>query len=499
MFKKLRARNEISKSQKIIDKILSNNPNNLTAEDFWNLKTARANKRAFEEYLKGGLQELPHSLYNLPYKKLYIEDAFNPSELESLLNQLKDPKTGKIASEGDIREAINSFIKTRGPLDVITKAQTTDNLLDQLIAHIADKEMSPILGNDFDINPENLRKIREHQLPGIFDVKKPLGLKSDITFVLPPLSASGIYNPEYGFINLNPYLGSEYPNKAFKKAMRRFGLGTFFHEGSHDIDEINQRIAISRNELNKKNNPPSLDVYDKGARHRVPGIRNIVNDPKQKEFVESFLNAVENYEKQNPGKVDTDKDILKFSGEQVASPIDFIKEPNINKMDAIDLQNFYNRGKGRSHFFKRNFAFESLLNALDKGVKGVKTIAPVLSPVAKVVGKVGLPLAAAYSNYSEASEMGLPKPLAAAYAGAEELNPLPISGIDYYKGIEKAAEGRAKNIAQNYITPEEIIEQKALENYADSPAAKHRAFNKLRELLNGYMLDENVPQKKMKS
>ncbi len=29
-------------------------------------------------------------------------------------------------------------------------------------------------------------------------------------------------------------------------------------------------------------------------------------------------------------------------------------------------------------------------------------------------------------------------------------------------------------------------------------SAKDRAFSKLRELINGYMLDENVPQKKIK-
>lgn len=489
------AQSEVYKSQKIIDQIMSKNASSWTAEDFWNIRTARANKQAFEEYLKGGLRELPHSLYNLNYKQSFIKDAFNPFELESLLNKLKDPKTGKIASEGDIRAAINSLIRTRGPLDEITKAMTTENLLDQLLGHIADKEMSPILGNDFDITPENLRKIRERQMPGIYDVRKPLGLRDNITFALPPSPSSGIYNHGEGLINLNPFLSSDQPDTAFKKAMRRVGLGTFFHEGSHDIDEINQRIAIIRKELEKKNNPLSLDAYAENHRHRIPSIRQIINNPKDKEFVESVLGRIENYEKQNPGKVDTDDDIIKFSGGKVASSSDFAKEPNIKKMDAVDLQKFYNTGKDRSHFFKRNFAFDSLLNALDKGVKGIKSIAPVLTPIAKAGGKM-LPLVGAYSSYSEAREAGLPKSAALAYTAAEEANPLPFSGIDWVKAMDSQAKEKAESMRKRYRTDEQRVEEESLENYQNSPAAKDKAYATLRKLLNGYMLDENVPKKK---
>jgi hypothetical protein len=140
--------------------------------------------------------------------------------------------------------------------------------------------------------------------------------------------------------------------------------------------------------------------------------------------------------------------------------------------------------------------FKKIINSLTDP-KVFRAIAP-LAPVAKTLGKVGLPLAAAYSNYSEAKEEGLPTPLAVAYAGAEELNPTPISGIDFYKGMEKAGEGRRKNMEANYKSSETMAEQKALENYANSPAAKDKAFSKLRELINGYMLDENVPRKKIK-
>jgi len=121
---------------------------------------------------------------------------------------------------------------------------------------------------------------------------------------------------------------------------------------------------------------------------------------------------------------------------------------------------------------------EGVLGLAKSGLKGIRSITPFLKPIAKV-----LPLAAAYSNYSEAKEQGLPAPIAAAYAGAEELNPLPISGIDYFKGMEKAAEGRRKNIESMYMPEEMKVEQEALEDYKNSQSAKDRALSRIRNLL----------------
>ena len=104
-------------------------------------------------------------------------------------------------------------------------------------------------------------------------------------------------------------------------------------------------------------------------------------------------------------------------------------------------------------------------------------------PLLKTAGKVGVPLAGAYSSYSEAREEGLPAPLAAAYAGAEELNPIPISGIDFYKGVEKTGEGRSKNIEANYMPKELEVENEALRNYQNSPASKDRAFKRIKDIL----------------
>lgn len=106
-----------------------------------------------------------------------------------------------------------------------------------------------------------------------------------------------------------------------------------------------------------------------------------------------------------------------------------------------------------------------------------------VTPLLKTAGKIGVPLAGAYSSYSEAKEEGLPAPLAMVYAGAEELNPTPISGIDFYKGIEKSGKGRVKNIESNYMPEELKVENKALKAYENSPAAKDRAFKRVRDLL----------------
>lgn len=168
-------------------------------------------------------------------------------------------------------------------------------------------------------------------------------------------------------------------------------------------------------------------------------------------------------------------------------------DPDTGNLKAFDAQ-----GSPAAHrdYFKLIKEFkEKMYKNFDPKV--FRALAP-LAPVAKVAGRVGVPLVGAYSSYSEAKDMGLPKPIAAAYAAAEEFNPTPISGIDFYKGMEESAKGRAKNMAQNYRTKEQIVEDNSLKNYGKSAAAKDKAFGTLRKLLNGYMLDENVPKKKIK-
>jgi len=82
--------------------------------------------------------------------------------------------------------------------------------------------------------------------------------------------------------------------------------------------------------------------------------------------------------------------------------------------------------------------------------------APVKT-AARVTGKVlgaALPIlgagAGAYSGYQEAEEAGFDPWAKAAYSAAEAINPFPMSGIQAYKGMEKAAEGRRSNIEQNF-------------------------------------------------
>lgn len=103
-------------------------------------------------------------------------------------------------------------------------------------------------------------------------------------------------------------------------------------------------------------------------------------------------------------------------------------------------------------------------------------------PALKTAGKL-VPLAGAYGSYAEAREEGLPEAVAMAYAASEEINPLPISGIDYFKGMEKAAEGRRESIEQNYAPEKNRVELDALKNYKNSPAAKQAAYSRIRKLL----------------
>jgi len=121
------------------------------------------------------------------------------------------------------------------------------------------------------------------------------------------------------------------------------------------------------------------------------------------------------------------------------------------------------------------------LKTAPKNIKSLRIFR--MLPLLKTASKIGAPLAGLYSNYSEAREQGLPVPMAAAYAGAEELNPTPISGIDFYKGAEKTGEGRKKNIETNYMPEELEVENEALRNYQNSPASKDRAFKRIKDIL----------------
>lgn len=81
-------------------------------------------------------------------------------------------------------------------------------------------------------------------------------------------------------------------------------------------------------------------------------------------------------------------------------------------------------------------------------------------PALKLGGKIGIPLVGAYSSFSEAKEAGMSTPEALAYTAAEEANPLPISGIDYFKGMESAAEGRRKKQEESFKKIRELLDKK---------------------------------------
>lgn len=89
----------------------------------------------------------------------------------------------------------------------------------------------------------------------------------------------------------------------------------------------------------------------------------------------------------------------------------------------------------------------------EKIPQSVKTTAKILGPLAGVGGMV----AGGYLGYQEAKEQGLPEFASKAYGAFEAFNPVPISPIEYYKGMEYSAQEKAKNIAKRYGTsPEEM-------------------------------------------
>jgi hypothetical protein len=102
-------------------------------------------------------------------------------------------------------------------------------------------------------------------------------------------------------------------------------------------------------------------------------------------------------------------------------------------------------------------AIPKMLDAIPDSVK----------TVGRVTGKVlgtALPIlgagAGAYAGYQEAEEAGFDPWAKGLYSAAEAINPLPISGIQAYKGMEKAAEGRRSNIEQNFKAADMLSNKK---------------------------------------
>ena len=400
------------------------------------------------------------------------------------------------------------------------KAILTDDFLHQLLGAAALDEI-PGLEN---LKPiEGIKKTISVPFGDISELYKKLGLDPTVEFKGWDEDI-GKYFTYHGSHRI--YQGPIYIHEAFRRDPQLLAqmLGTAFHEGSHRSDTISAALEAIKNKkafenisddrlnlifgvkpeekkwqkyINAKINNGNFDkeVVDYIRDKNLIAYNNSHNKAEKQGAVsgKNLSQIVEEYKQKNPGKLSENPDILQFRGLDQIGPKSFherlIKSgaKHLDKIPVLNLQDKFS-GKLSKHWFDKNFPLEGVLGVAKEGIKGIKSVAPYL----KTAGKVGLPLAAAASNYAEAREEGLPVPLAAAYAGVEELNPLPISGIDYYKGMEKAAEGRRKNIESMYMPEEMKAEQRALESYMNSPAAKDKAYGTLRNILKNDVDEELV-------
>lgn len=347
----------------------------------------------------------------------------------------------------------------------ISKAGNTDVVMHQLLGEAALDEIEGLQNLPL---KEAAKKVKEVSNKGRSELEKSLHILPEIKVQdLTSEKAYGVYSPRRGIV-----LDSSFENaEPFRKQL---ALGTTLHEGGHALDDVARRLSILEDEMLKRSSPEYKKerfrkLNDKSYK---PSYLEMMNDDELNRYYSQIKEPYKNFIKSNPGKLESmvgDAGVTKFESQDVPE----ILPKEFQKMSPTKLQNLYS---GSGHWFKRNFPYENLKKVLKGGLKTVKGISPVLA-------KAGIPLAGLYSGYSEAKEEGMSDLPAMAYAAAEELNPIPVSGLDYYKGMEESAKGRASNIEKNYMPEEKKIESKALEDYQKSPAAKHRAFNKLKKLL----------------
>lgn len=414
---------------------------------------------------------------------------FDEADLKRILKEIQklpDDEAIKAYLNKESEKIIGSGYHPR------TKAYLTDRLLQQVIGTAALEELPGLAESG--LSPSSIEKVQKQAYGPISDLEKALSLNPEIS--IKELPSAGMYVPSKGIILNEAYLDPELLSQA---------LGTSLHEASHKADMVGTAVQAQRQKLgiedirklkskyNQENFNEILKkvesgIYDPEVKQFFKDANIITLSPKQiavdpgarEDSVKKIEELVRKYKKEYPEKISDTEDILSWRSKPHAEENKFIERLiksniDISSASPLQLQEAFSGAQG-DHWYKKNFPLDSVLGVAKKGLKGVKSIAPIAA-------KIGVPMAGLYSGYSEASEEGMPVPLAAAYALAEEANPLPISGIDYYKGMEKAAKGRASNIEANYMPEELRVEKKALEQYRKSPAAQSKAFSDLRKFL----------------
>lgn len=177
-----------------------------------------------------------------------------------------------------------------------------------------------------------------------------------------------------------------------------------------------------------------------------------MTDTQRNNLLKDLANA---YDKQKPTDVIERIEVLKK----------YLPEEEFNKLTLAASKLAEKKAEGINYINARpiNAILQSV--RLRKISRALATIPQQIAsffpePVVKATGKVGkkalkaLPLVGTVvgglAGYAEAKEEGFPEALAMAYGGLEAVNPLPVSPIETYKGVEQAGKGRAENIASSF-------------------------------------------------
>lgn len=242
----------------------------------------------------------------------------------------------------------------------------------------------------------------------------------------------------------------------------------------------------------------SPDIYEDSIKNR--GLGNQVYSMIEKDTGKKIMPdwRLSEYSKNLHKKYGLGK---KFGSEEYGPTLKQGVETNLTKaQEELKAANILSEGEELSDKEIKEIAdkqVESFSKRVRSNLPEFKSIIPYIKPIAKA-----LPLAGAYSSWSEAREAGMDIPKAAAYTAFEELvNPTPLSALDAKAGLE----GLVGLIKEKLYTgdrdsmfpsPEAQGEKMFLENYKNSAAAKAKEeFQKRKkdeELLNSYV--EQIPE-----
>ena len=382
-----------------------------------------------------------------------------------------------------VEDFLNNFLQKRlnPSIGTTRKAVLTDNIMHQLLGEAVLDEVEGIENLPLQ---EALEKIKETSNKGLSNLEKSVDISPKIS--IEDLSSQKAYGLQHPSIGTKVDKRFDVPDIATKQ----LGFGTSMHESSHSIDDVAKRVALAEDEMLRRSSPTYKEYFLKKSSQKnfKPTVLQMMSDDEFNRYYSQIKKSFEDYVKENPGKLEEmvkDAGVTKFSSQ----PVPDLLPNEFRDFSPTKLQNLYS---GTGHWFKRNFPFENLKNALKKGVKGIKGVGVGMIPAA------ALTAISAYSPEASASPAFKTAEKVSEEGDLLSLLLPPEAGKGEEEEVKKMYEEAVKN--KNNKNEENRELKKQIKNILEEPVRERKLGQQpdpdLEEMDKVFNYDEYLKKKK---